>query len=153
MKYNTGKDEGENNIFIGQFSGTNTTEDHNIFIGNYSGYSNDTGKENIFMGRSSGYTNDEGSFNTFFGYESGFLNQSGNYNLFIGHQSGYNETGSYMLYISNQNDTDNKPTLYGNLNTSQIAIATTNLGSYSLTVVKTCLWLNCLSSKPVLLPD
>ena len=117
-------DINDDNLFIGSFTGVNTTPGipnsfdglANIFIGNSAGSSNTSGRENIFVGQGAGARNEEGIYNTFIGDNAGVLNlgdgntffgwgtgnssTTGNNNIFIGRQTGTtNEIGSNNILI------------------------------------------------------
>ncbi len=103
---------GSLNIFSGFRSGeNNATGSRNTFVGAYAGNQNTTGWRNVYVGLSAGYANTTGNYNTFVGRAAGYNNAAGSGNVFIGSLAGFYETGSYKLYIAN-NDTL-PPLVYG----------------------------------------
>jgi len=119
---------GYDNTFLGDRAGySNTTGYDNTFLGDWAGYSNTTGYDNTFLGDRAGTLNRTGNWNTFLGDYAGLYNTTGAGNVFIGYEAGYNETGSNKLYIANS-DVD-PPLIYGDFNTGNVGIGTTNPGA------------------------
>ncbi|MFA6401710.1 MAG: hypothetical protein WCX31_08810 [Salinivirgaceae bacterium] len=76
---------GAYNVAIGANAGfTNISGNNNVFLGGFSGYSN-TGGSNVFIGKSAGYSN-TGSNNVFIGYYAGY-NETGSNKLYIDNSS------------------------------------------------------------------
>ncbi|PCI98597.1 MAG: hypothetical protein COB14_07720 [Alphaproteobacteria bacterium] len=100
---------GNNNVFIGEIAGEDTTSgSYNIFIGREAGRNNITGAWNTFVGDDSGRANTSGSYNTGFGGYSLRANIGGQQNTAIGdgtlevNTSGGNNTalGRQALFTS-----------------------------------------------------
>ena len=74
--------------------------------------------------------------NILIGDNTGLSLTTGTSNIFFGSYAGHGETGSNTFYLSYNptGATDSSPTLYGNLDTKQIAIGTTNVQDFTLTV-------------------
>ena len=66
-----------NNIFLGQGAGKNTSGQGNNFIGTGAGFSNTTGIVNNFIGAGAGYHNTTGGDNIFNGSYTGYKNTTG----------------------------------------------------------------------------
>ena len=100
---------GQNNLFLGDFSGESITSgQNNVFTGFYSGFSNTTGSNNIAMGFRSLYYNTAGKNNTTLGFKSLYSNITGNNNTASGkHSLYYNTTG-------NSNTASGTNSLYSN---------------------------------------
>jgi hypothetical protein len=83
----------------------NINGNRNTALGYMAGHDNTSGSNNTVIGYNSNYYNQGGGNNTIIGYEAGkgsaLHNKTGN--IFIGSQAGFNETGSYKLYIENTN--------------------------------------------------
>ncbi len=99
----TNTSTGSDNTFLGSSAGENNTSgDKNTFIGRLAGAYGSTGIQNTFIGGWSGYVNN-GSNNTFLGYLAGRQNTTGDSNTFIGLNSGNkNETGSNNVFLGIQ---------------------------------------------------
>ncbi|MCD4735751.1 MAG: fibrobacter succinogenes major paralogous domain-containing protein, partial [Bacteroidales bacterium] len=99
----------------------NTTGSGNTAIGKEALGENTTGQGNTAIGVHANKYNEEGSNNTIIGYLAGgktqFHNKSGN--VFLGFMAGYNETGSYKLYIDNSDITT--PLIYGEFDNDILA--------------------------------
>jgi hypothetical protein len=107
------------NVSIGdQSMFSNVSGNTNTVIGVGALFSNTSGSENVALGRNA-LTSVNANNNTALGFAALRQNASGINNLAIGHQAGYNETGSYKLYIENStalNGTDssvNNALIYG----------------------------------------
>ncbi len=74
----------QNNVFVGYKSGANTTGNNNTFLGDYSGFRNTEGNNNSFTGYQSGYSNITGNYNTANGVNALYTNSTGNNNVAIG---------------------------------------------------------------------
>src|SRR4030042_1210542 len=76
-----------NNLMIGLNAGTDIAADgdNNIFIGESAGANTTTGDENVFIGRDAGITNITTDGNTFIGYQAGYTSNGGTYNVGVGH--------------------------------------------------------------------
>ena len=114
---------GQNNLFLGDFSGESITSgQNNVFTGFYSGFSNTTGSNNIAMGFRSLYYNTTGKNNTTLGFKSLYSNITGNNNTASGrHSLYYNTTG-------NSNTASGTNSLYSNTTGNN----NTAFGSFSL---------------------
>jgi hypothetical protein len=126
------------NTFLGDSAGLSTTAgDFNTFVGNHAGFNNNAGEENVFLGESSGVENTTGiqnvflgtlcgnkttigCGNTFIGYRAGYNHVGGDGNIFIGSHAGSNETGSYKLYIDDNNTSS--PLIYGDFYDDKVGI-------------------------------
>lgn len=87
------------NIFLGSYSGTNTTTgSYNTLMGFNSGFYNTTGYHNVFLGMESGYWNTTGTGNTFLGNYAGGINATGSHNTAVGNSAG-NTNGSNNVSI------------------------------------------------------
>ena len=92
---------GQLNVSIGdQSMFSNLGGSTNTVIGVGALYSNTSGNENVALGRNA-LTTANANNNTALGFGTLRQNASGINNVAIGHQAGYNETGSYKLYIEN----------------------------------------------------
>ena len=100
---------GNNNVFIGEIAGEDTTSgSYNVFIGKEAGRNNITGEWNTFVGDDAGRANTSGSFNSAFGGYSLRANLGGSQNTAIGdgtlevNTSGGNNTalGRQALFTS-----------------------------------------------------
>ncbi|MGD8500511.1 MAG: tail fiber domain-containing protein, partial [Phycisphaerales bacterium] len=116
-------DAGEYNTFLGYQSGWgNTYGDFNTSVGRRAGAANDS-SDNTFIGDEAGELS-TGSTNTYVGAKAGKESKSGEGNVFLGYKAGFNETGSYKLYIANS-DAD-PPLIYGEFDTARVGIGTTS---------------------------
>ena len=98
---------GENNVFIGHLSGSNSPDaNDNVFIGDYAGGN--------YIG-----TAISGSDNVFIGRKSGSL-ATGSGNVFLGNETGVTETGSNKLFIDNS-DTST-PLIYGEFDNNLLRV-------------------------------
>jgi hypothetical protein len=97
--YNSGGcSTGSDNVFIGEYAGSNVTGSHNVVIGDFAGCSFTSSCYNTFVGSQAGMQS-SGFRNTFIGLLTGFTTK-GSSNTFIGEQSGYgNISGSSNTYI------------------------------------------------------
>lgn len=95
-----GKDNSDNNIYIGNDVANVNSGGSNIIIGDESGkYS--SGTQNLYIGHSvCAETGSNGSYNVFLGDQSGYKNTSGLSNVFIGPVSGASNTeGSWNIFL------------------------------------------------------
>ena len=105
--------QGQENTYIGNYTGQYNNGSKNTFIGNRSGNEN-KGNNNTFIGVNSGRYSESASFNTLIGYEAGrgatnLLRNNGDFNTFIGYQSGQDITTGYRnLYIGYQSGQKNR---------------------------------------------
>jgi hypothetical protein len=126
------------NTGVGSYSLTSTTGGiENTAVGVQSMYANTNGNRNIAMGYMAGHENTTGSNNTVIGYNANYYSQGGinntiigyeagkgsalhnkNGNIFIGCQAGFNETGSFKLYIENTNSST--PLIGGDFSLDQV---------------------------------
>ena len=91
---------GDQNTFLGYYSGFKNTGDHNTFIGYAAGQSNTTGVQNTFVGHDTGKHNTAGTYNTFLGHDAGTQNTVGIQNTFLGHDAGRQTTqGNQNVFI------------------------------------------------------
>lgn len=105
-------DSVRSNVLVGKSAGIgNTTGINNTFLGPGAGEQHQSGNNNIFLGQGAGQDHKSGQYNSFLGPWSGKANQTGSYNVFIGANAGYNEAGSYKLYIDDTST--NQPLVYG----------------------------------------
>ncbi|MGR3810671.1 hypothetical protein [Jiulongibacter sp. NS-SX5] len=102
------------------------TSGNNISIGFQSMFSNETGGHNVALGTGSIAANVHGANNVAIGSLSGYKS-TGSGNVFLGFQSGYAEQGSNRLIINN--DANRTPLIYGNFETGQLGINTSNPGN------------------------
>jgi hypothetical protein len=114
-----GNTTGQLNVAIGdQSMFSNQSGSTNTVIGVGALFSNTSGSENVALGRNS-LVSANANNNTALGFAALRQNATGINNVAIGHQAGYNETGSYKLYIENStvlNGTDssvNNALIYG----------------------------------------
>jgi trimeric autotransporter adhesin len=92
-----------NNVFLGKWTGYNTTGSDNVFIGNSSGLTNTSGNMNVFLGTNAGKSNTTGVYNLFMAATAGQANSTGSYNVSIGYGSGASNTiNSNNLYLGAQ---------------------------------------------------
>ncbi len=108
-------DSTNNNTFLGENAGKDTTTGNNTFFGHKAGLINTTGDLNTFIGLQAGWTNQDGSGNTFLGHLAGWLNTSGSYNTFLGYGTGFKNTegasNTFVGYLAGHSNEE------GNLNT------------------------------------
>jgi len=112
------------NAFFGERAGyKNSTARNNSFFGAYSGDENNSSiGGNTLIGSRSGEENVQGNRNTYLGVSSGRFSGNGSNNVFIGAYSGYNETGSYKLYIDSEYAGTSTPLIYGEFDNDLIRI-------------------------------
>jgi len=111
---------GQSNVLIGNAAGGNSNAGNdNVIIGNAAGFNNDGTwngaedlSENVIIGKRACFDG-FGTNNVILGYEAGYsltpVTSIGN--VFIGNKAGYDDTGSYKLYIDNSYDLT--PLIYG----------------------------------------
>ena len=112
---------GDFNVFLGAFTGTqNTDANYNTFVGGNAGRVNKGGELNTFVGNEAGRMNSNGQYNTYVGADSGHWNVGGSYNVCIGYKAGFDEEGSYRLYINGAPRGD--PLIYGEFDNRIVVI-------------------------------
>lgn len=106
MGYRAGAVQGsDNNVFLGAYSGENTTDANsmgngNAFVGFLSGQANTDGNDNTFLGSSAGLANTTGTGNVYAGHLAAQSATTGNGNISIGVISGQRiATGYGNIFI------------------------------------------------------
>jgi len=154
--------EGDYNTATGYWAlYANTTGGHNTAIGYFALRYNTTGTYNTALGDRALYWNTSGMYNTATGYQSLYFstgqrntavgyqalraNTTGHSNTAIGYQAGDNiTTGDYNIMIGYNTDIPTAPssyrlnignTIYGNLSTDRVGIATGTSSGLSYTLV------------------
>jgi hypothetical protein len=113
--------DNNDNSFFGSAAGYTTTSGFdNTFMGFRAGRLNSTGSQNAFLGAFAGENNTTGIGNSILGYHAGHTLSTGIGNIFLGSHAGANETGSYKLYIDD-NDTSS-PLIYGDFSLDNVGI-------------------------------
>lgn len=116
-------DGGYANTYTGWNTGcSNAFGSHNTFVGCSTGCDLADGEGNTFVGSLAGRNHITGSHNTYIGTCAGAGNISGGWNVCIGNWAGYEETGSYKLYIASNNTT---PLIYGDFLAVRVGIGMT----------------------------
>jgi hypothetical protein len=116
-------DGGYANTYAGWNAGcSNAFGSHNTFVGCSTGCDLADGEGNTFVGSLAGRHHVTGSHNTYIGTCAGAGNVSGGWNVCIGNWAGYEETGSYKLYIASNNTT---PLIYGDFLAVRVGIGMT----------------------------
>ena len=98
--YDSGKDNSNENVYVGYKVGTVNSGGLNTFIGSEAGrYS--SGTQNTYIGDSvCASTGSNGSYNVYVGAEAGFNNTDGFGNVFVGAVSGAsNKNGSWNIFV------------------------------------------------------
>ena len=86
-------------MFLGSYSGYNSSGSYNLFMGNSSGQQTTSGSGNTFIGDGAGYANQTGANNTYIGRSTGFSgNTAGTFNTFIGYGAGVNAPTTNVDY-------------------------------------------------------
>ena len=96
---------GKNNIAVGNYALSQTTNSDNIAVGYNSLIVNTTGSYNIAVGSNALLNNSDGLNNNALGTNSGASNDGGNNNTFIGTNSGYsNRNGDNNTFVGYNTD-------------------------------------------------
>lgn len=118
--HNSGRD----NLFIGAYTG-GTGGSENVLIGGSAGRNFTSGASNLAIGRSALGQATTATRNIAIGEQAGSSLQTGVGNIFIGRKAGTGLTNiNYQLYVGNAGF---GPLVYGDLQTKQLAIGTSDL--------------------------
>lgn len=109
------------NVFVGWYSGWNTSGGRNLFLGGYSGAGfggTNQSVASVYLGYSTGEYNTSGAYNTFVGAYAGQNNTTGSSNNFFGYTAGNaNTTGgsndAFGYYAGSSITTGSNNALFG----------------------------------------
>ena len=126
---------GFNNVYIGQLAGEKNNGTNNVFIGDEAGKTLTSGIRNVYIGSSAGVQS-TGNYNTYIGANAGKFD-TGSDNVCIGYGSGFGSSESGYLAIGNRT---NSALISGSFSSSKlylwadVGIGASTLAGYKLYV-------------------